>query len=1052
MRNRVKKMHCHVASWTKRKHSMQAGFLSLAFLFFMVTVGFSQGTRTIKGVVLDEQNDPVVGAIIVQKGNKSVGTIADNKGEFTLNLSATGSQVIVVSFVGLETQELSVAGKSTVSVVLKEHNIQLSEAVVVGYGQQKKESIVGSITQTSGEVLQRTGGVSSLGAALTGNLPGVITYTSSGMPGAEDPKIIIRTQSSWNNSDPLILVDGVERPMSTVDISSVESISVLKDASATAVYGVKGANGVILITTKRGKEGRANIQVKANITTKLVSKLPEKYDSYDALVLRNRAIENELAISPSGWSNYKPMQIIDKYRNPANDEEWDRYPNVDWEKELFKRYAMSYTSSVNVSGGTKSTKYFSAIDFLHEGDLFRTFQNGRGYNSGYGYNRINVRSNLDFDLTKTTKFSTNLFGSNGVRTLPWGASDSDAGYWASAYLTAPDAMRPIYSNGMWGWYAPRNADVPNSVYNLAMSGVEKRTTTQISTDFIVKQELDMITKGLDFKVDLSLDNRFRETERGINDLYNSAQRMWVNPESGEISYEQVVDAGTQLDYTDGVRWTNQAGSVDMGSTYRKIYYSAQLNYSRQFGSHEVTGMGLFSHEKSATGSMFYNYREDWVFRATYNYAKKYFFESNGAYNGSEKFGPGYRFAFFPSFSGGWMISQEEFMKGLSFLEMLKLRASWGRIGDDNVGGRWLYSDQWSYGGSTQFGDIPSASPYTYYRISTLGNPKVSWETVEKRNFGADYSFLKGIVAGSFDVFNDRRTDILISGSSRAIPSYFGTSAPTANIGEVKSKGYELELSLNHKFANGVRVWAQTSMTHAVNKVIFADDRELNPSYQKKEGFAINQTRSYIDYGFIQSWDDLYGSTERLTNNANKIVGDYNIIDFNGDGVIDTYDQAPYQYTGVPQNTFNATFGFEYKALSCFVQFYGVNNVTREVTFPTFRVTSDVAYVEGTYYTKDNGGDIPLPRWTTQVGAEAAGTRYLYDGSYVRLKNAEIAYTLPRNMVSRIGMKSCKVYLSGSNLLLWTNMPDDRESNFSGGSSSGAYPTVRRFNLGFDLIF
>jgi len=937
-------------------------------------------------------------------------------------------------------------------VVLEDNVQQLESVVVVGYGKQKKKSVVGSITQTNSEVLERAGGVTSLGSALTGNLPGVITTTSTGMPGAEDPKIIIRTQSSWNNSEPLILVDGIERSMNTVDISTVESVSVLKDASATAVYGVKGANGVILITTKRGREGKANVQIRTNQTIKFVSKLPEKYDSYDALMLRNLAIERELPLSPNGWGDYTAMGIIDKYRNPENEEEWDRYPNTDWEKELFKEYALSNSTSVNVSGGTKVVKYYTSIDFLNEGDLFKTIQNGRGYNSGYGYNRLNVRSNLDFQLTKTTKFSTNLFGSNGVRKLPWGTSDSDGTYWAAAYRTAPDAMHPIYSDGTWGWYAPRNVDQPNSVYLIAMSGVEKRTQTQINTDFILEQDLAMLINGLSFKANLSVDNTFRENKRGINDLYNGAQRKWINPVSGETVYEQVVNPGTQLDHSDGISWSSTAGEVEIDKTFRKLYYYLQLYYERTYGAHEVTAMGLFSREKYATGSEFQHFREDWVFRTTYNYAMKYFIEFNGAYNGSERFGPDYRFAFFPSLSGGWNIGEENFIKNLDFIDMFKVRASWGRIGDDNINARFLYADQWSFGGNTLMGSIPSNTPYSYYRVSSLGNNNISWETVEKRNIGVDYNFFNGLITGSVDLFKDKRSDILVTGDRRAIPSYFGAKAPVANLGIVESQGYELQFNLSKVIGDGLRIWINSSMTHATNEVLFADDAELLPNYQKDEGYAIGQTSSYINEGFISSWDDIYGSTERTSKNNNKLAGDYNILDFNGDGVIDSYDSAPYGYTGIPQNTYNTTFGIDWKELSFSAQFYGVSNVTRTVQFPTFHSTANVAYVEGTYYSINEGGEIPLPRWTTTVGADAVGTRYLFDGSYVRLKNVELAYTFDKSWIKRTGVNSCKLYVNGSNLMLWTKMPDDRESNFSGGSSSGAYPTVKRINLGLEITF
>jgi TonB-linked SusC/RagA family outer membrane protein len=1041
-----------VLTYLLKEKSIDFRILDKNIIVIAPSKAFQQ--QKITGIITDAATgESLPGVNIIIEGTTR-GVISDAKGNFSIDVSEPGV-ALVFSFVGYLTQKVTYQDQQTIDIKLVPEITTLGDVVVVGYGVQKKESVVGSITQTSGKVLERTGGVSNLGATLTGNLPGVITTSSSGMPGAEDPQIIVRTMSSWNNTAPLILVDGIERSMSAIDISSVESISVLKDASATAVYGVKGANGVILITTKRGSLGKAQVQIRANATAKVPSKLPAKYDSYDALVLKNNAIENELPVSAGGWGAYKPMDIISKYRYPANAAEWDRYPNVDWEKELFKDYAMSYNASANVSGGSKIVKYFASADFLREGDLFKSFNNGRGYNAGYGYNRINVRSNLDISLTNTTTLSTNLFGSNGIRKTPYGQLRTDDGsYWMSAYRTAPDAMRPIYSNGMWGWNALRNADQPNSVYDLAMSGVEKKTTTQINTDFTFKQKLDMFVKGLEIKATYAIDNSFLENGRGINDLYNSVQRVWVNPDTGDKADESsVTDAGTGLDYSSGIRWLSSGGTTDRTQTYRHQYYAAQLNYGRKFGQHDVSAMGLFSRDKYAKGSEFPHFREDWVFRATYNYATKYFVEINGAYNGSEQFGPGYRFAFFPSISGGWMISREKFLEWAKFIDILKLRASWGRIGDDKITtARWIYSDQWAYGGNYQLGETPTNTPYTFYRITALGNPNISWETVEKRNFGVDYTLLKGLVSGSVDIFNDTRSDILIAGGSRAIPTYFGASAPYANLGIVNSHGYELELKLDYKFAKSIHVWANANLTHAVNKIKFRDDPELTPYYQKQAGYSIGQTTSYIDQGFLQTQDDVLGSTTRVTSNQYKMVGDYNIADYNGDGVIDQLDRVPYQYAGTPQNTYSASLGVDWKGFSIFVQFYGVNNVTREVTFPTFQASSDVAYLEGTYYSKGGGGDIPLPRWSTTVGPEAPGTRYLFDGSYIRLKNAEIAYTFVGSLIKKAGMQSFKLYLNGDNLLLWTKMPDDRESNFSGGSTTGAYPTVRRFNLGINLIF
>src|SRR5690606_19144806 len=293
---------------------------------------------------------------------------------------------------------------------------------------------------------------------------------------------VIRGRSTWNNTEPLIMVDGVERPMTSVDLGSIETVSVLKDASATAIYGVRGANGVILITTKRGREGRASVRGTVNNIAKTVSQLPNKMDSYDALMLRNLAVERELAISPDSWSYYQPQNTIDKYRYPANQEERERYPNINWADELFKGYALSQNSNINIAGGTKKVKYFASADYLFEGDMFRHNDNNRGYESGYNFNRLNVRSNLDFQLTPTTKFSTNLAGSHGVRKSPWGGGN-DYAFWIAAYTVAPDLFYPRYSDGTWGYYPNDTQAGINSAKVLAVSGIQYTTTNRITSDF-----------------------------------------------------------------------------------------------------------------------------------------------------------------------------------------------------------------------------------------------------------------------------------------------------------------------------------------------------------------------------------------------------------------------------------------------------------------------------------------------------------------------------------------------------------------------------------------
>lgn len=1032
-------------------------FRCISFLLLFIAGTASVYADTVRGTVVDDTGEPLIGATIALKGG-SAATASDIDGNYSLQVPDLKTAVLKVSYVGYLPQEIKVNGRSTVDVTLQTNAEQLEEVVVVGYGQQKKASVVGAITQTTGEVLERAAGIHDISAALTGNLPGVVTMQSSGMPGEESAKITIRGASSWNNSDPLVLVDGIERDMNSVDVGSVKSISVLKDASATAVYGVKGANGVILITTKRGEEGRAKIDVSFTATLKSASKLPNKFDSFDALAARNKAVVHELGLMPSSWSYMTPYETLLKYRNPANLEEFERYPNVDWQDYLFKDAAMAYNGAVSISGGTRFVKYFAAIDFVHEGDLFRNFDNHRGYETGFGYNRINARSNLDFQLTKTTIFKVNLSGSNGQKRSTWPNDGSgfnqgnwnDVQVWAGAYNIAPNVFRPVYADGSYGYYPAFSSQVTNSADLLANGGAFKTTATRINTDFVLEQNLDFITKGLNFRGMISWDNQFREQGRGVSDLYNGPQYKWIDPATGAVTKKNPTETTSQFDYLPGSKWSTQAGSVSNGNTLRNLNYQLQLNWNREFGVHNVGLTGVWTRQETAVGSMIPMYREDWVFRATYNFADRYFVEYNGAYNGSEKFKKGKRFGFFNSGAIGWRVSQEKFWEGLrDWWEELKIRASYGEIGDDS-GGRYLYMDEWGTGGNTSM-DITgydNRSMYTFYYLSKLGNPDAGWEKVKKFNLGIDYAFLNNMFAGSVEIFKDKRDGILINGNDRAMPSYFGQTPPTANLGKAESKGFEVEVRFSKNINRNMRVWANLSMTHAANKIIDRDDPALKPAYQKQAGYVIGQTHSYLDKGFLNSFDDIYGSPSHDVNDASRLPGDYYIVDFNGDGVVDNKDSVPYGYSGTPQNTYNATIGFEWKGFSCFAQFYGVTNVTREVSLVSFGNHIDNVYNIGDWWSGETGtGDILIPRWYSTVSGYSNGTQYLYDGSYVRLKNVELAYTFTNGWIKKLGLSYMKLYLNGNNLWVWSRMPDDRESNFSGGSGSGAYPTMRRFNFG-----
>lgn len=1024
---------------------------------------YAQSGRVVEGTVVDSKEEPLYGVTILVKGKPGVGVITDFDGKFSIALAPEDTE-LEVSFLGMATQTINVAARTSIRVVMQEDSQIFDEVIVVGFGQQRKESVVGSIAQTTSKTLERTGGVSSLGQALTGNLPGVVTMTSSGRPGEEDPEIVIRGVSSWNGGEPLILVDGIERPMSSVDINSVASISVLKDASATAVFGVRGANGVILVTTKRGEEGKANIDINFTTTLKTHSKLPKLMDSYDALSLRNKVLEHELAYNPEGWSYYLPQDRIDKYRYPANTAEFERYPNVDWVDELLKDYATSYNANVNVSGGTKFAKYYVSLDYTHEGDLYKNFDNNRGYDTGFGFDRINVRSNLDFTLTKSTTLKMSLAGSHAVK-KGTNFNDYENLVWAAFYGIAPDAFRPKYSDGSFGYFQPNPTQAStNSMEDISVNGVGYQTDDNLNTDFTLEQDLGFLLKGLKAHAKLSFDNSFREINRGIDDTNDWEDNLhkWIDPETGKVFTDATLDGNNKFDYVNNVAWTTGAGTVDNNQTFRRMNYSGQIDYNNTFGDHSVGLMGNVAREEYARGSNLPIYRENWVFRTTYDYKKRYMLEYNGAYNGSEKFAPENRFAFFQSGGAGWMFSEEPLFKqlNLTWVDMLKLKATYGQIGDDRTGPpwmefnpdyRWLYLDRWAYGGAFNHaitGVDPADSPYEWYAEAAIGNPNIQWEVSTKLDIALDYAFLGGVLAGTLDFFSENRTNILLAGTDRAIPGYYGATPPRANMGEVETKGYELELRWNKPIRDW-RLWGNVFYTRAENKIIDADDPILKPDYQKKADKPINQVRSYVDYGYYNNWDELYGSTSHDALDDGRMPGNYVILDYDGDGTITTFDQIPYGFSNVPENTVNFQFGLDYKGFSGFVQFYGASNVTRYVNMNSLGGVRNTAFDEGSYWSKDNvNGDVPLPRWQVQASPYTTGTRFLHDGSYVRLKYAELSYTFTNQaFMERVGLTSLKLFVNGNNLMLWTKMPDDRESNTGGNT---AYPTQKRYNLGLRI--
>ena len=1050
---------------TKLSRMMRVILLLNCCMAASVSAAYSQvqPTRVLTGNVSDAAGVTLPGVAVIVKGTTN-GTNTDANGKFSLSVPED-AQTLVFSFIGMESREVAIGNQTNFSIALAESITTLEEVVVVGYGEQKKESVVGAIVQASGEDIKRSGGVVNIGQALTGQLPGVTVIQGTGEPGADDPRILIRAQGTWNNSNPLILVDGVERRMNDIDVNEIESISVLKDASATAVFGVKGAEGVILITTKRGVAGKPKFTIDANANVKFLSKTPDKLNSYDGFLYRNNSIEYELPVTEASWGRIEPMEMVNRYKQPQAPGDEYIFPDVDWAKEQLKDFALSHRVNMNVSGGTQTARYFASLSYTHDGDLLNSgLDNGKGYKTKNAYDRFNFRTNLDLDLTKTTTLSVNVAGYVGTK---YGSPSQNS--WYAFYQAAPQTFPTRFPDGAWGYTPLYNIPNPLAVINNA--GARYTTRTQVNTDFVLQQKLDFIVKGLSYRGLLAYDNLFYSTG-GITDNGGTLQRyidpniINMPPDGNEADYifGTIRQAGVndfdwvQLPITYAAEISgNSAGNLN--DAYRRLFYQNQLNYSRVFGKHDVGATVVMTREQFAEGSMFPRYREDWVGRITYAYDDRYLFETNGAYNGSEKFSKAYRFGFFPSVAVGWRVSNESFLKDVAWLDNLKFRYSLGKVGNDNFNAaRWAYATQWALDDKTNFGTGMIASPYTQYKEAVIGNPDLQWETALKQNFGIEFAVLQNKIGLTADFFRDHRTNIFMSAGQRKISDYFGALPVSANLGETKSQGYEISLNLQNQY-NGVHYWANASYTHAIDEVVFMEDPALLRDYQKLQSFQIGQTRTVTSQGFVDNWDEVYATTRWEAQNANKLPGDQRLIDFNGDGVINTFDGVPYSYPSRPQNTYNFSFGFDYKGFSVMAQFYGVYNVSRTYGWLLRPYTDGSEFVvfenNLDQWTPENtDASWPAqrtPRTYTQDNLYT-GDRWLTDGSFMRLKTAEIAYTIDGQWLKNIGASSARVYVNGNNLFLWTKMMDDSEGGGGNTSNGAGYPGYRRVNLGLTINF
>jgi TonB-linked SusC/RagA family outer membrane protein len=992
--------------------------------------------QTIKGIVVDASGEPVIGANVVVEGT-TMGTITDFEGTFSISVPKNGK--IKISFIGYKDQVLTPQSGKNLRVVLEDDSQMLGEVQVVAYGAQKKVSITGAISSMKGEDLLKTP-AASMSNVLSGQITGISSVQYSGEPGADEADLYVRGIATWNNAKPLIQVDGVEREFSQIDPNEVESITVLKDASATAVFGVRGANGVILITTKRGAEGKAKISFSTSAGVNLRTKQLEFANSY-----QYASYYNDLQVNDGGVPTFTEEQLI-KFRDHTDP---ILYPDINWIDYCMNKAAFQSQHNVNISGGTDRMRYFVSAGMFTQDGMFKQLAASDNFN--FNYKRYNYRANLDFDATKTTLISVNIGGRIETKRTPESGEDQNQLfrklYWAVPFAGAGivDGKR-VVSNAD---YLPfTGSDGLNSYYG---KGFRSTTTNVLNVDLVLDQKLDFITKGLSFKLKGSYN-----TSYWTQKIASSSMAVYtpVLHDDGSIGYRK-SGSDSQLSYS---RNSNGEGKS------RDWYMEAALNYSRKFGDHNVTGLVLYNQSKryypGGTYDDIPSAYVGFVGRATYDYKTRYMAEFNVGYNGSENFAPGKRYGLFPAGSIGWIVSEESFFKPLKkVINYFKVRASVGMVGNDNNGNnRFLYlpdayilNDDGYFFGTNAGNKKPGA-----YEASK-SNADVTWEKSVKQNYGIDFSILNEKLNISLDYFKENRRDIL--SSPDYMPGILGMVLPIMNVGKTENKGYEFQLKWNDKIGD----WANFNLSFARNKIVYKNEIEKNEDWLYETGRTIGSRLIYKFWGYYDETAEARYQEEFgrpiADHGLSLQPGDAVFADLNSDGVIDGDDASrDLGYVDTPEYTAGLNLGFSWKGWDFTAQFTGAWNVDRMLS--EFRQplgdTQNKGLLlyqyENTWRSSADTYTAKFPRISklAQANNYRASDLYLCDASYLRLKSVELGYNFNMPFMKKIKMNQCRLYVSAYNLFTLTDfMWGDPESRQSDRPN---YPLTRVINLGLKVGF
>ena len=1033
----LEKMNQTVTFWLVRK-------LIVGLLCICSTAATFAQTATVSGVVKDDTGEPVIGAGVLVKGT-TLGTITDIDGHFSFRADDLNG-VLVVSFVGMETQEIPMKGKGTFDIVLKSSNTLLEEVQVVAYGAQKKVTLTGSISSVNTDELLKVP-TASIGNMLSGVLSGVSSIQSSGQPGGDDPDVFIRGISTLNtmNAKPLYLVDGVERSFFQIDPNEVENITILKDASSTAVFGVRGANGVIIVTTKRGKEGKAKINASFSYGIQTPTRMPEFVNSYDYATFLNEAYTND------GKDPKFTPEAVEAFRTHSNP---IIYPDTDWMELLFKSSAPQTQGNVNISGGTERVRYFISMGMLDQKGFFKNHDTR--YDANFNFNRYNYRANLDIDFTKTTLVAINMGGRVEKRNFPRSGDDINQLfrriYWATPF------SGPGIVDGKWikgnSQYLP--VGLSDGLGNIYGRGYGSKTTNVVNLDLALTQKLDFVTKGLQFKIKVAYNSGYDHTKERATSI--ESYQPWYRKDVTWMEHPAGSDPNAVVYIQDG-----EAGLISYAESFGKSrdwYAEASFDWKRDFGLHHLSALALYNQSKTYYPDSDYpgipRGYVGLVGRVTYDYDNKYLIEGNVGYNGSENFAPGNRYGFFPAVSGGWVLTQEEFLKDNPVVNFLKIRASYGIVGNDRYHpygtgfmDRFLYlPNSYFIGSGYQFGTGTSWSPGAYEK--SFGNSGLSWEKSAKQNYGIDFSLFNQKLSGSIDYFYEKRTDILAKASTD--PIIHAMSLPVLNLGIVSNKGVELNLKWNHKI-NSFRYWTNLNVSYAKNKIVYQDEVPSEYTYTLKTGHPVGQPFGLKVRGFY------YEGMEDVADHSYVLKeGDVVYEDLNHDGKIDDNDKTAIGYPSYPLLNAGLTLGFEYKGFDFSMLWVGATKTSR-VLEETFRKPL------GETYDRSLMSHQFTDRWTPETAATAKLPRATIDGvknnyrdselwvkdaSYLRLKNIEIGYNFRLPFMPKIGMEKMRVFMTGYNLLTFDKLKISDPESMSSGVPQ--YPVMRVINFGLNVSF